>query len=256
MKQKISLLLILCLLATLFVDQKALARTGNLENLTEAQLDTILQNAKVPDEKLEDMDIELKRFIIETSGTDMEYVETVREDTVKTRAGEYEIPTSQLKLEVYAFRSGNILSIYPLYEWLVPIKPKGKDFFGYATSNSYSVRPGERSNIIWTKFINDTDWDDNGPATYTASSLYGYQHRGSTLGTPDAKLYFRGNFHYKVDIDSSNPIKKIALAYVHDTSSGGNYSYGISYGPASISITPTSTTNVGHQNGVFNLIYD
>lgn len=76
------------------------------------------------------------------------------------------------------------------------------------------------------------------------------------MGTPGAKLYFRGNFHYKVDIDLSSPVKKIALAYVHDTSSGGNYSYGITYGPASISVTPSGSTNIGYQNGVFNLIYD
>ena len=237
-------------------EQKALAYSNNIENMTEVQLDTILRDANVPDEKLEDMDVEFKRFIIETSGTDMEYVETVREQTPNTRAGEYTIPTSELKLEVYAFKSGNILSIYPSYEWLVPVKPKGKDYFGYATSTSYSARSGERSNIIWTKFVNASNWEDNGPATYTASSLYGYQHKGSSLGTPTGKLYIRGNFHYKVDIDSSNPLKKIALAYVHDTSSGSNYSYGVSYYAASISITPGSSTNIGYQNGIFNLIYD
>lgn len=64
------------------------------------------------------MDIEIKRFIIENSGTNIEYVETVREDTVKTRAGEYEIPTSQLKLEVYAFRSGKIMDL-PLIQRLL-----------------------------------------------------------------------------------------------------------------------------------------
>lgn len=228
----------------------------NPSNMTEEQLDEVLEAAEVPETELEEMDVELKRFIIENSGTNIEYVETVREEDATLRSGEYTIPDNELKIDVYAFRSGNILSIYPLYEWLKPVKPVGKDYFGYSTSSSYSAIANERSNMIWTKFSASDDWGEGGTATYTASSLYGYQHRGSSLGRPDVKMYIKGNFHYKVDINASNPIKKIVLAYAHDTTAGASYSYGITYNAASITVTPDENKTVGHKNGVFNLVYN
>ena len=39
----------MCLLATLFVDQKVIASSTNFANLTESQLDAILKKAKVPE---------------------------------------------------------------------------------------------------------------------------------------------------------------------------------------------------------------
>ena len=99
----------------------------------------------------------------------------------------------------------------------------------------------------------DDAWGDPDEATYTGSSLTGYEHQGSDLGTPDFKIYIKGNFYYRVDIDSSSPVKKIVLAYVHDTSWGG-YSYSVGYGPFSISVTPSSNS-VGYQNNVYNLNY-
>ena len=49
-------------------------------------------------------------------------------------------------------------------------------------------------------------------------------------------------------------IKKIAIAYVHDTSTSSSFSYGVSYGVASIGVTPSSS-NVGYLNNIFSFIF-
>ena len=137
---------------------------------------------------------------------------------------------------------------------LFQLNQKAKIILGYSTHESFSAVPGERSNLIWVKLNKNDSWFEGTPATYTGSSIYGYQHSGSSLGTPDFPIYLKGSFYYKADIDSSSPVKKIVLAYVHDTSFGSSMSYGIGYGPFSISITPNSG-NVKYRNGVFNLNY-
>lgn len=167
----------------------------------------------------------------------------------------YEIPTSDLAINVVAFEvSGNKVDIYPSYEWKKPVEPKGKDYFGYSTHSDYSVVPGERSNLIWYKLNAGDSWTSAGPATYTGTNLTGYEHKGSSLGTPDFPIYIKGNFYFRVDIDETNPVNKMAISYVHDTSSGGSYSYGIGYGPASISVTPSSS-NVGYNTNAYYFNY-
>lgn len=260
MKKRISLLLLICLVTTIISGEELLASNTldssnvNVELMTSEQIDAFFEKANVPEQKIEELDDELKKFIISNSGTNIEYVEVIREEIVAPRANGYTISTTELSLSVVVFKSGNQLEIYPTYEWLTPTKPKGKDYFGYAVSSSYSAVPNERSNRIWYKLDVDDAWTVSGSATYTGSSIYGYEHSGSSLGSPDFKLYLKGCFYYKVDIDSSNPVKKIAMSYVHDKSWFSSVSYGVSYGPASISITPSSS-NVGYQNGVFWLNY-
>ena len=260
MKKRISVFLLICLITTIISGEELLAADTmvdvkeNAELMTSEQIDAIFKKANVPEEKLQELDEELKKFIISNSGTDIEYVEVVKEDNVIPRADGYTISDEDLSLSVIVLKSGNQLEIYPIYEWLTPVKPKGKDYFGYAVSSSYSAVPGERSSRMLVKMEKNDSWTNEGAITYTGSSIYGYEHSGSTLGTPSFKIYIRGFFYYKVDIESSNPVKKIVMSYVHDTSWFSSVSYGVSYGPASISVTPSSS-NVGYQNGVFWLDY-
>lgn len=260
MKKRISLILVLCLMITFMCGKDSLASDGmanksiDVEVMTSEEIDAFFENASVPKEKINELDDELKKFIINNSGGNIEYVEVIKEEVVVPYANGYTISEDDLSLSVVVFKNGNQLDIYPVYEWLTPTKPKGKDYFGYAASNSYSAVPNERSNGIWYKLEASDSWENGGSATYTGSSLYGYEHSGSSLGSPDFELYIKGCFYYKVDIESSNPVKKIAMSYVHDKSWFSSVSYGVSYGPASISVTPSSS-NVGYQNGVFWLDY-
>lgn len=241
---------------TAFTSENSVSASGT----TDEFIDSLLRKANTPENEIEQMDDEFKRFIYENSLSkgNVEYINVTQEQGtgIMTRAAGYTIPTSELKLSVIAFKypNKNQVDIYPSYEWLVPTKPKGKDYFGYSTHSSFSVVPGERNNLIWYKIHSNDNWVRSHEASYTGSSLTGYEHSGSDLGTPDFPIYLKGHFHYRVDIDSSSPVKKIVLAYVHDTSWGGGISYGVSYGPLSISITPSSSS-VGYQNNVYYFNY-
>lgn len=205
------------------------------------------------------MDEELKRFIYENSLSqgEVEYINVSSEhsDNYSPKATGYTIPSSDLKLSVSAFKvtGSEQVDIYPSYEWLVPTQPKGNDYFAYSVHDSFSAVPDKRSNRIWSKLSSGDSWSEAAPATYTGTSMTGYEHFGDDLGTPDFPIYIMGSFYYRVDIDSSSPVKKIVLAYVHDTSWNGP-SFGVNYKALSISITPTSS-DVGFQNKLFTLDY-
>ena len=248
------------LVTVLTVSMVAFTSENSASDVSIEFIDSLLREANTPESKIQQMDDELKRFIYENSLSkeNVEYIEVTREEKpeITTMAAGQEIPKSELKLSVIAYKvsGANQVEIYPSYEWLVPVKPKGKDYFGYSTHESYSVVPGRKSNLIWTKMNSGDQWGYPGAAAYMGSSFTGYEHKGIDLGTPDFPVYLKGNFYYRVDIDSSSPVKKIALGYVHDTSWGSAFSYGISFGPLSVSATPSST-NVKVQNDVYNLNY-
>lgn len=223
------------------------------------KIDALLRAANTPETEIDAMSDELKLMIYENtlSQTKAEYIPVIREEAAgNMERSQYTISKSALKLSVSAFKVSGAeqVDVYPSYEWLIPVQPKGKDWLGYSTHDSYSCVSGKRSNLIWSKMESDDNWVKSHAADYTGSSMTGYQHYGSSLGTPDFELYLKGNFYYRVDIDSSSPVKKITLAYVHDTSSGSNPSYSVGYGPFSISITSNSS-NVGYQNENFDLVY-
>lgn len=219
--------------------------------------DEFLLNAGTPQNVIDEMDPELKQLIYETSSKEaITYVETGIDPTIpQTYADGYEISSSDLAMDVTAYKtSSGKLNIYPSYEWKIPVRPKGKDYFGYSTHSDYSVVPNERSNKVYYKLDKNDSWKSQSSLSYTGTEMTGYQHKGSSLGSPDSKMYIKANCYYQVDIDSSNPVNKIVLAYVHDTSAGGSLSYGISYQALGISITPSSS-NVGYLNNVYYLEY-
>ena len=258
MKKTISLIVAACMLMgiTVFAEE---SQTPADSKISIEVIDNLLREVNTPESQIQLMDDELKMSVYENSLSKgvVQYVDVSQEECAEPlRASGYAIPTSQLKLSVTAFKvqGKQKVDIYPSYEWLVPVKPKGKDYFGYSTHGSFSAVAGERSNVIYAKLEKNDPWASSGSATYTGTSLTGYQHSGSSLGTPDFSIYLKGHFYYQVDIDSTSPVKKIVLAYVHDTSLGSGLSYGIGYGPLSISITPNSS-NVGYQNNIYNLNY-
>ena len=255
MKKVLSVILTLVILFCVPVHASA----NSVSDASIQEIDSLLREANTPESMIETMEDELKCMIYENtlSKGEVEYI-TVEKDSSAgsmSRAG-YEISEDDLVLSVIAFKvlGKEQVEVYPSYEWKIPVKPKGKDYFAYSIHESYTAVSGARSNLMWYKINEDDEWTSDGSATYTGSSLYGYQHQGSSLGSPDFKLYLKGHFYYKVDIDVEDPVKKITLSYVHDISSGGTYSYGIGFGPYSISVNPTSN-NVGYLNDNFDLVY-
>lgn len=256
MKKLLSIMLAFVMVCSLTVCVSA----NEVSEITIEEIDALLREANTPESEIEAMEDELKRMIYENtlSQGEVEYVAVEKEEVAENMARSingYAISESDLRLSVTAFKVSGAeqVEIYPSYEWLVPVKPKGKDYFGYSTHSCYSAVAGARSNLIWYKLDEDDAWTSSGSATYTGSSLTGYEHQGSSLGTPDFEIYIKGNFYYKVDIDST-PVKKITLGYVHDTSWGGSYSYTVGYGPFTINVAPSSS-NVGYLNNNFNLVY-
>lgn len=239
----------------------------NAENITESELNDYLLLTGITSEELDATPYEQKVLICNTLFFDesAQYVDSSlvsSEGIIKAENSGTNIvplgaiPTSDLSLSVTCWLSNGRLLVYPTYEWKVPVKPRGKDFFGYSSSDSYSAVPRRRSNLAYIKddFYTNGKWVADSSLDYTASALTGYQHQGGSLGTPDRAMYFKAHCFYELDIDSSNPVKKIVLSYVHDKSWGGSFSYGISYGPISISVTPYSSS-VDYQNNVYYLSY-
>lgn len=255
MKKFLSVLLVMAIVLSMSSN----AFANSTEDVTIDYIDQLLRAANTPEEQIEAMDDDLKRLIYENSlsNNDVEYIDVTKEQTADSmaRSGD-QISESDLVLRVTAYKvSGqDQVDIYPYYQWLTPVRPKGKDCFSYLTHSSYSIVQNKKSNAIYVKEQENHSWQHAGSATYTGISFTGYEHKGPSLGTPDIPIYIKGQFYFRVDIDVDNPVKKIILAYVHDTSSGGNVSYGISYGGLSISVTPSSN-NVSYLNNVFVLNY-
>ena len=220
------------------------------------KIDKVLENANVPESVIREMDDEFKEFIYENSGANIEYVKVKKATGGKEnllRSGGYEISESDLELKVVAFKVGNKqVDIYPSYEWKKAVKPRGKDYFGYSTHPDFSAVPKQRSNKAWYRLLESHAWESQSSLAYTGSHLTGYEHKGGTLGTPDFPIYIKCYAFFRADIDKINPVKKIEIAYVHDTTWGSNFGYSVGYGPASISITP-SGGDVGYMNGIYNL---
>lgn len=241
MKKWIALLLAICLVAgntVLAKDEK----TVGIEEINE-----MLRDSNMPEDKIDELDDETKRFIYENSLSkgNVEYVEVKEENTATLNARAQDaISESELKLSVTAFKvdGQNRVDVYPAYQWLTPVKPKGKDSFGYSLSSSFSVVPDKRSNIVWYKERADLPWKQGENATYTGASLTGYQHTGKSLGTPTYPIYIKGNFYYQVDIDVSSPVKKIVMGYANDMSTGVNLSYGFQVGVFSLGFSSTSSS--------------
>lgn len=262
MKKLLPIFLVLVVVISISVSACANGNIDENDDLIPSieEIDDLLREANMPESEITEMDDELKRFIYENTFSEAkaEYIKVEKDESsgISLISTGYAISENELKLSVTAFKveGAEQVDIYPSYEWLVPTKPNGKDWFGYSTHESYSVVPSERSNLIWYKWEKEDNWTNDGPATYTGVGMTGYQHFGDSLGTPDFPIYLRGNFYYRVDIDVDDPVKKIALAYVHDTSGGDNVSYSVGYGPLSIDIVPSSD-DVGYLNNAFYLVY-
>ncbi|KAB3587254.1 hypothetical protein [Turicibacter sanguinis] len=228
------------------------------EEISIQEIDQILIEANTPQSVIDTLDDEMKKFIYSNSGEDIEYIETTKEDSegINMRASGYQISSNDLELSVLAFKvqGQNQVDIYPSYEWKTMVKPNGKNYFAYSVTDSYSVVPGKRSNQAWYRNRTNQAWQEGATMAYTRSQITGYEHQGITLGKPAGAGYIRGNAYMRVDIDRSNPVKKIAIAYVHDTSTSSSFSYGVSYGIATIGVTPSSS-NVGYLNNIFYLNY-
>ena len=253
MKQivKLTLMLVMCFSFITIVNANEVNGEISIQ-----EIDQILIEANTPQSVIDKLDDEMKKFIYSNSGEDIEYIETTKEasDGINMRASGYQISSNDLELSVLAFKVQGQIDIYPSYEWKKTVKPNGKDYFAYSVTDSYSVVPGKRSNQAWYRNRTNQAWQEGATMAYTRSQFTGYEHQGITLGKPAGACYIRGNAYMRVDIDRSNPVKKIAIAYVHDTSTSSSFSYGVSYGVASIGVTPSSS-NVGYLNKIFSLNY-
>lgn len=214
-----------------------------------------LEETGMPIEEIMAMDEAEKEIVYNTLAKDesIKYVNSSllsTEGKIKAETDEVSvvpygmISSSDLEISVKCWMNGDKLKIYPSYEWKKPIKPKGKDSFAYTTTNSYSIVPNVRSNNVFWKDDWQTygKWLKMGTLDYSSVGLSGYTHQGQSLGNFYNSAYVKAYCHYAVDIDSSNPVNKIFISYVHDTSGSGNLSYGISLGPLSISITPYNSS--------------
>ncbi len=262
MLEKILFIALIALMTFAIIPRPHSEETSNYTvslEISISEIDSLLREANTPEHVIQTMDDELKRHIYDNSLSKdkVEYIEVTQdlETSNLTKSG-YTISKSELQISVVAFKVAGKeqVDIYPAYEFLVPVKPIGKDYFAYTTTADYSVVPQMRSNSVWYKLnINDT-WVKGNEAVYTDTWFTGYQHSGSSLGTPDAAMYVKGNFYFRVDIDLINPTNNIRIAYVHDISGDNGVSYSVGCGPASLSITPSSSS-VGYQNDVFYFDY-
>src|SRR5699024_2802077 len=87
------------------------------------QIDEILKDSGAPAEVVEEMDVELKKMILENSSKDIKYLDVTKENNdlllkndLSLQSSGYPIPDSDLDISVVAFEtSGNRVDIYPSY---------------------------------------------------------------------------------------------------------------------------------------------
>ncbi len=250
------------------------------DQITDKQIDSILQQAGVPQFLMNELDIGTKRFIVENSGDDLQYIGSSKQyfsrniesglleevDNVNppgemTTMAILDADLSLIPIHFNSTYNGvSMVDIYSSFEWLRNPKtgPDGinKDHIAIAVPNGWEIQSGRYAcaaqkydyslNQGWHWSAPNSSWcGDNGQPT-AFGGLYGAAWEFISQGSGDVATPFvkyKGTAKLTMKKVSSTAIKRILTSYNEASSSyWGNYSVTIGWGAASVTFTPTAGT--------------
>lgn len=214
--------------------------------------DEFLLNIGMNQEEIDRIDSDIREFIVKDlkqniKSTDLEFIETkkVLLNEIESR----EVLTG-IDFYVSSFKSGDIIYIYPTYEFTTPKRPRGAD--GFAVQLGEAMRGYEYGGKYWYKVNEGDSWiSESNNYMIANTNLYGAEYKGRQLGTPDFNIYIKGCAYIHATAGESSD-KRINLAYVHNPDKN-NFSFSISAGGIGISYTPSS--NIYDKTALFTLDY-
>lgn len=268
MKKTFTALLIFVLSLSV-VSSSAFAK-GSQKVYNENQLNTFLSKAGVPQDVLNGMDIDTKRFIIENSGEELKFVNSTTDnfvrsletgELVKVQGGSNISPlgvisSSDLSLSMSHFQTnynGTVMDdIYTSFEWLRSGKGPGsspdgiiKDNIGIAVPDGWEIQSGRYACAVTAWVIDSWGYPDSSKCNNgqpTEYSLYGasWQFGGLT----NYATSYKGTAKLTMKKKNSSAINRAVTKYSEAKNNAlGNFSVSVGWGPASISYTPSAGSN-------------
>lgn len=223
-----------------------------LTKLLKEDANQFLLNIGMKQEEIDKIDPDIREFIVQDlkqniKSSDLKFIETK-----KVLLNEIESRENLTGIDFYvsSFKSGDIIYIYPTYEFTTPKRPRGSD--GFAVQLGDAINAFEYGGKVWNK-VNDNDsWTSESYHNMVASTnLYGAEYKGTQLGTPDFDIYIKGCSYIHARAGSGSD-KRINMAYVHNPNRS-NFSFSISAWGIGISYSPSN--NIYDKTGLFTLDY-
>lgn len=203
------------------------------------EINHILLRSGMSQVELNEMDDETKQFIIENSGTDLEYVPLSATPQI-TRAGTAPVSITCPSFKVMA-NGEYVYDIYPIYESIGKIEPKGNDSFAFTVGDGLGVVNDHVGGMVYYREESDDAWQSM-ELSVSNTSLYGHSFYGPQLGTPDFPIYIKANCFFRAKAYSSEPDLRVNVKYVHDTSGSVGYTIGLTAYGVNVSLASESQT--------------
>lgn len=201
--------------------------------------DEILLLTGMPQEEINNLDVDVKTFIIndlKESGElfDIEYFSTEEISAPTPRTNQV---LSDISFSVSSFKSNNTVYVYPTYEFTADKKPAGKDSFSFQFGDA--LMPYEYGGQVWYKDYTMSDWKLGGSMTANGQGFNGAEYSGAQLGSPDWSMKMKGCAYAHAQIGSGTD-KRIIMSYMHNPN-GKSYSITFSYGAVGITYNSSDT---------------
>jgi len=200
----------------------------------------ILLTSGMPQDKIDSLDYDIKTFIINdlkssANLSNLNYIDTDTSNEIRPLINQvfYDI-----NFYVSAFQSGNIIYIYPTYEFTADRKPNGNDSFSFQLGDA--MTPYEYGGQLWYKDYTMSDWAVGGSLVANGQGFNGAEFSGYQLGSPDWSMKMKGctSCHAQVGTGSD---KRIIMSYMYNPQS---VSYSISFAVGGVGITYNSPNTV------------
>lgn len=212
--------------------------------LAQAQYDLsdseILQASGMPQAEIDSLDNDIKEFIINdlrknANLSDLKYIDIDIYNTILPMVNDvfYDIT-----FYVSAFKSGNVIYIYPTYEFTADHRPRGRDSFSFQLGNA--MMPYNYGGQLWYKDYSMQNWAVAGSLTANNQGFNGAEYSGSQLGSPDWSMKFRGSTFVHAQVGSGTD-KRIIMSYMHNPN---RHSYSIAFSIGGVGITYNSSGTV------------
>ena len=224
-------LLVFCLLLPLTV-------TADFSMSKDAVADLFLKNIGMPEELLATLSSEVKEFIVQDLQSNPDNGDTIEFiDAEPAKLSNTSPKTNDdISFTAAAFKSGNVISVYPIYEFNMLMSVNGND--GFALQFGSALSPYDYTGKVWYRSTPSSSWTAGSNMSGTYMGNRGILYSGTQLGNYSNK-YVRGCavIHASAGAGSS---KKLDMKYISNPS-GLSISVTFSTtGEPSITVSPTT----------------
>lgn len=120
---------------------------------------------------------------------------------------------SGITFDALAFKNGDTVHIYPMYEFTTNIKPEGNDSFSVLFGDAFM--PYEYGGQLWYKDDAMSNWEVGGTLVANGQGLNGAEFSGTQLGSPDWSMKLKG-CTYAYAKTCSGTDKSIFILYMYN----------------------------------------